>query len=105
MGLRAAIVRGCWIVCLGSAATVGAIGADIQNDSRLLDAVKDGNKAAAASLIKDKADVNAAQADGTTALIWAASKDDMDMADLLIRSGANVNAATDYGVTALTLAC
>ena len=50
-------------------------------------------------------DVNVSQADGATALMWAAHWDDLRTADLLIRAGANVNAANDLGVTALSLAC
>ena len=46
-----------------------------------------------------------AQADGTTALHWAAYRDDVDSADLLIRAGAKVNAANDLGVTPLWAAC
>jgi ankyrin repeat protein len=42
------------------------------------------------SLLQKKADVNAAQTDGTAALHWAVRWDDMETADLLIRAGANV---------------
>jgi ankyrin repeat protein len=50
-------------------------------------------------------DVNAPQPDGTTALHWAAQRNDLDTVTLLIGAGANVNAANDYGVTPLSLAC
>jgi ankyrin repeat protein len=50
-------------------------------------------------------DVNERQADGTTAIIWAAHWDHLEMARLLVARGANVNLATDLGVTALSLAC
>ena len=49
--------------------------------------------------------MNASQADGATALSWAAHRDDLETAQLLIRAGANVKAANDYGVTPLSLAC
>ena len=42
-----------------------------------------------------------AGADGTTALIWAAHRNDAQMVDLLLRAGADVKAANDYGATAL----
>src|SRR5579871_2321829 len=75
----------------------------------LTDAVKAGDKGTVASLIQKKADVNAADADGTTPLQWAVrqsfTKDDLDIADQLIRAGADVKAANRYGVTALYLAC
>jgi ankyrin repeat protein len=67
----------------------------------LLDAVRNGDKAALRELIQKKVDVNAADADGSTALHWASYRDDLESADLLIRAGAKVNAATDLGVTAL----
>ncbi|MGH9784243.1 MAG: ankyrin repeat domain-containing protein, partial [Terriglobia bacterium] len=74
-------------------------------DLELLEAVRKGDKEAVRSLVGQRADVNAAQADGTTALAWAVHRDDLDMADLLIRAGANVNAENGLGVTPLSLAC
>jgi ankyrin repeat protein len=57
------------------------------------------------SLLKQKADVNASQADGATALHWAAQWNDVQMVELLIRNGANVKVANRNGATAMTLAC
>ncbi len=57
------------------------------------------------SLLKQHADVNATQSDGSAALHWAAHFDDLDTAGLLIGAGANVNVANDLGVTPLYLAC
>ena len=51
-----------------------------------------------------KADVNAPQIDGSTALHWAVERDDLEMADLLLRAGARVSARTREGVTPLQLA-
>src|SRR5437870_1477678 len=73
-------------------------------DLRLVDAVKNQDKAAAVALIGQHADVKAAQADGATALHWAAHWNDLATADPLIRAGANVNAANELGVTPLYLA-
>jgi ankyrin repeat protein len=67
----------------------------------MIEAAKSGDKEALRTLIQKKADVNAAEPDGTTALHWASYRDDLDSADLLIRAGAKVNAVTDLGVTAL----
>jgi ankyrin repeat protein len=65
----------------------------------LVDAAKSGDSVTLRALLQQKIDVNAAEADGTTALHWASYRDDLDSADLLIRAGANVNAANDLGVT------
>jgi ankyrin repeat protein len=73
--------------------------------SRLADAVKVGNTPTALALLKQHVDVNAPEADGTTALHWAVRQDDREMADRLIKAGANVKAANRYGVTPLYLAC
>jgi ankyrin repeat protein len=67
----------------------------------LIDAVKSGDKVALRALIRKKADVNATEPDGSTALQWASYRDDLESADLLIRAGAKVNAANDLGVTPL----
>lgn len=79
--------------------------AAIGSGARLVEAVKQGDRAAAIALINQKADVNAAEPDGTTPLIWAARQNDLDLADRLIRSGAKVTASNRYDVTALSIAC
>ena len=68
------------------------------------DAAKRGDRDAVRAALARKADVNAAQIDGSTALHWAAERDDLDMADQLIRAGARVTARTREGVTPLQLA-
>jgi ankyrin repeat protein len=72
--------------------------------SDLADAVMRRDAAAIRALMQKKADVNAPQKDGTTALLWAVRDDDLDTADMLIRAGANVSAANRDGATALQLA-
>jgi ankyrin len=67
----------------------------------LIEAAKAGDRAAVRALLQQKVDANAADADGTTALHWAAYHDDFDSVDLLIKAGANVNAANDLGATPL----
>jgi len=66
-------------------------------DTRISDAAMQGDRAAVQSLLAAKVDVNVAQGDGSTALHWAAYRDDLEMAKLLIRAGANVKAATRLG--------
>ncbi|PYQ72315.1 MAG: hypothetical protein DMG04_17890 [Acidobacteria bacterium] len=61
------------------------------------DAVMQGNKDAVRALLKDGADVNTALGDGMTALHYAASKHDVEMAKILLYAGANVKATTRIG--------
>ena len=70
----------------------------------LVDAVKAADKAAVRTLLHQRVDVNAPEPDGTTALHWAANRDDPELVDLLIRAGANAKAANRYGVMPLWLA-
>jgi uncharacterized protein len=72
--------------------------------ARLADAIERKDLAAVRALIGDS-DVNAAQADGMTALHWAARHDEVDTARTLIASSANPKAENRYGVTPLSLAC
>jgi ankyrin repeat protein len=71
----------------------------------LISAVKNHDKSAVRALIGERADVNASEADGTTALHWASRLDDIELVDLLVRAGANVKAQNRYGMTPLHLAC
>ena len=66
-------------------------------DARVANAAMRGDKAAVRDLIKQAVDINAAQGDGSTALHWAASKDDAEMAQMLLYAGANVRATTRIG--------
>jgi uncharacterized protein len=84
-----------------SLAVPAAWGADLP----LLDAVRKGDQKAVRELLQKGVDVNAAQADGSTALVLAADRNDLEVAHLLIRAGAHVNAANEYGATALSVAC
>src|SRR5262245_65295333 len=63
-------------------------------DTQVADAAMKGNKEAVRSLIKQAADVNAAQGDGMTALHWAALNGDVEIAKMLLYAGANLKAAT-----------
>lgn len=100
MGFNVKGGRAWWIIIL-----LPAVGLAASGDLRLAAAAKRGDKDAVRSLLKQHADVNAAEPDGATALAWAAYHDDAEMADLLIGAGANANAVNDYGATPLLLAC
>jgi ankyrin repeat protein len=56
-------------------------------------------------LLDQKTGINAAQADGMTALHWAAHYDDLSTSKRLLAAGADAKAANRYGVTPLSLAC
>ena len=73
--------------------------------AELASAAEKTDRAKVRALLRQRADVNAPQADGMTALHWAVYRDDAEMADELLNAGAGVNAATRYGVTPLSLAC
>ena len=81
-------------------ATVSAAG-----QSTLADAAENEDSKAIRVLLEKKAEVNASQADGMTALHWATYHDDLHSVKLLVAAGADVKAANRYGVTPLNLAC
>jgi ankyrin repeat protein len=74
-------------------------------DTRLADAAASPDTEAVRKLLVEHVDVNTPQADGTTALHWAAHWDDREMADLLIRAGATPKTTNAYGATPLAEAC
>jgi ankyrin len=72
--------------------------------SDVAEAMMKGDAATVRKLLLAKADVNAPQVDGATALHWAVYRDDVAMADLLLKAGANVKAANREGTTPLFMA-
>ena len=72
--------------------------------SDVADAAMSGDAAAVRQLLTKKADVNAPQADGATALHWAVHRDDVVLVDLLLKAGANAKVANTFGATPLSLA-
>ncbi|HUL80795.1 MAG TPA: ankyrin repeat domain-containing protein [Gammaproteobacteria bacterium] len=67
-------------------------------------AAKADQRDAVARLLERGENVNAAEADGTTALHWAARATDTQLVKRLLAAGAAANGANRYGVTALQLA-
>jgi uncharacterized protein len=88
----------CAVMLMLSSSALWGAGSDVA------DAVMKRNLSALRALLSQRANVNAPQLDGTTALHWAAQFGDHEAADLLIRAGAQVSAANRTGVTPLQLA-
>src|ERR1700722_19418817 len=93
------------LVAILAVFAAGSAFATASPDLRLVEAVKNKDARTARVLLQQHVDANAHEADGATALMWAAHWDDLDTATLLIRASANANAANDHGVTPLSLAC
>ena len=93
-----------WVWGVGSVAVLLIAGTAYAGPTDVADAAKRGDREAVRAAIARKADVNAAQVDGSTALHWAVDRDDLAMADVLLRAGARAQARTREGVTPLQLA-
>ncbi|HXA52315.1 MAG TPA: ankyrin repeat domain-containing protein [Candidatus Acidoferrum sp.] len=84
---------------------VAALAVAAEHDTRIADAAQRADRAAVGALLREKADVNSAGGDGSTALHWAAYHADAELARTLLQAGANVNAVTRVGaLTPLHLA-
>jgi ankyrin repeat protein len=80
-------------------------GALVAADTRVPDAAAHDDIETVRALLRNGADVNGAQGDGSTALHWAAANANRKLADLLIASKANVSAQTRLaGITPLFVA-
>jgi len=73
-------------------------------DQTLLDAVKADDRAAVEALAAQGADANVREADGATALAWAAMRSNVEIAQSLLKAGANPNLANELGIGPLSLA-
>lgn len=83
----------------------GAAAAYAQVATSLVDAVRTGDVRAVQHLLRrGTVSVNATAADGTTALYWAAERDDASMVEVLLGAGADARVKSRYGVSPLALA-
>ena len=80
------------LIALVLAVTLSAAGS-----APVADAAMAKDREAVKALLKDGADVNAAQGDGMTALHWAARNGDAELTQMLLFAGANVKATTRLG--------
>ena len=86
------------LVWAGADLRLGAASSDVA------DAAMRGDLAAVRSLVAKKADVNAPQGDGATAVHWAVYRGNKELLDVLLRAGANPTLANRAGSTPLWLA-
>jgi ankyrin repeat protein len=71
-------------------------------ENTLLEAAERGDRAAALHLLSKGANPNTPGPDGTTAVMWAAANDDLELVRALIKAGANVRLTNHFGTSALT---
>ena len=91
-----------WLHVVALGCLVGTMSV-LAAESSLIEAVKKQDVQAVRTLLK-QGNVNATEADGFTALHWAAQRNDVQLVELLIGAGANAKASTRYNITPLYLA-
>jgi ankyrin repeat protein len=101
------VMAGKWRACVGAGLLV-LLGIEFLHaaveDMALVEAVRNGNRAAVRALLAKHANVDVAAADGTTALHWAAERDDVDLVDALLKAGATAQVTNRHGTTPIHLA-
>jgi ankyrin repeat protein len=86
------------LLALGASFTDAALGAQ-----SLADLIRDGNREAVlAAITSPDINVDAAEPDGSTALLWATYQVDHELVRALLKKGAKVNVTNDYGASPLS---
>ena len=98
MNPRSIGALGALAIAVSSAAAFAAGRSDVA------DAAMNGDRQAVTRLLRQKADVNAPQVDGATALHWAVYRDDLELTGTLLAAKANLAAANRVGMTPLAMA-
>ena len=96
MAIRSTITA-CFLLAL-------LFGSGLSSAGDVADAVMRGDTSLLRGLLEQQADVNEPQADGATALHWAAYRDELDVVNLLIEAGADASTQNRMGATPLFLA-
>src|SRR6202049_164487 len=86
------------LLTAGLSLASAAYGASLQP----ADAAQSQDRESLGALVRQHANLNAPQPDGTTALRWAAHWIDLEAVNLLLRAGADPKLANRYGVTPLS---
>jgi ankyrin repeat protein len=73
-------------------------------ENNVLDAAMHGDLNSVRAALASGADVNGAAGDGSTALVWAAHNNRVELVDVLLEAGVDVSIANEYGATALYVA-
>src|SRR5437899_21379 len=97
MNIRAMLLAG----LLGSTIFAGPVLAADMTNMPLVTAAKQGDREAVRSLLNGIPQKVIAGPEGTAALVWATSRNDLEMVDMLLRAGADVKSANEFGATAL----
>src|SRR5258708_2564054 len=84
-------------ICAMVALSLSLTHAAAAGAASFVEAAMNGNRDAVRALLKDGVDVNTTQADGMTALHWAAQKGDVELAKVLLYASANLKATTRIG--------
>jgi ankyrin repeat protein len=92
------LVRRFGVIAVALALGAGSAAAAESSARELLRAVQRGDRAAVLRLLDQRADANARDETGTSALHWAIERGDAELTGLLIRRGADVQARNRYGV-------
>jgi len=90
---RLAAIVAVWGVAISVAAAA---------ESGLIEIVERGDRAAALAMLAKGANPNTPGPDGTTALMWAAANDDVELVRALVKAGADVKAKNHFGTSAIT---
>ncbi|MBI2149564.1 MAG: ankyrin repeat domain-containing protein [Acidobacteria bacterium] len=91
-----------WLAAAVTAVCVAAFSVAAAAKTTLVDAAESGDRVTALRLLAERADPNALGADGTTAVMWAAHNDDLELVRALVKAGANVKLKNQFGTSALT---
>lgn len=99
------VARRCAALVAGLLVSMGVFAAAPGDAGRLPDAAERGDIESVRTLLRRRVSPDTAQADGMTALHWAALREDAALVRVLLGAGAAVSPTNRHGVTPLVIAC